>query len=163
MLTKEMLEALNGQINAELFSSYLYLSASAWFEAENLPGSAAWMRKQAREENAHAMKLFDYICDRDGRVSLAAIAAPTASFSSAEDVWTQAHAHEQKITADIDRLYAMAEKAKDFATVALLQWFVTEQVEEEKTARSILEQVKMIKSTTSMFFLDRHLGKDAAK
>lgn len=162
MLSKKVLDALNGQINLELASSYTYLAMSAWFEAQNLPGSAAWMRKQAGEENTHAMKIFDFINDRDGAVKLTAIAAPPATWKSASDVWAKALAHEQKVTASIDRINALAVAEQDFATQALMQWFATEQVEEEKTARQILEEVRKIGDhSTAMYFQDRHLGKAA--
>lgn len=164
MLSKKLQDGLNGQINGELASAYIYLSMAAWFESENLPGSAAWMRKQAKEETGHAMKIFDFIADCDGRVTLAAVAQPPARYKDAEDVWTQALGNERKVTASIHRLYEMAAQEKDYAAQAMLQWFVTEQVEEEKTVRGILEQVQMVKPASSaMFFVDRHLGKDAAE
>jgi ferritin len=164
MLDAKIESALNDQIKHELASAYLYLSMAAHFEAANLPGSAKWMRRQAGEEQAHAMKIFDYINDRDGRVRLQALPQPPVEFASTVDVWEQTLAHEQKVTGLIHSLYALATDAKDFATQALMQWYVTEQVEEEKTARSILEQVQRIGATSSaIFFLDRHLGKDAEK
>lgn len=164
MLDAKIESALNDQIKHELASAYLYLSMAAHFEAANLPGSAKWMRRQAGEEQEHAMKIFDYINDRDGRVRLQALPQPPVEFASTLDVWEQTLAHEQKVTGLIHSLYAMAAEAKDFATQALMQWYVTEQVEEEKTARSILEQVQKIGPTSSaIFFLDRHLGKEAEK
>jgi len=163
MLSKPVLDALNDQINAELASAYLYLSMAAWFEGENLAGSAQWMRRQAREEVAHAMKLFDYICDQDSRVTLGAIAAPKGEFKDWNEVWEKALAHEEKVTALINKCCDVAVKEKDRATEVMLQWFVTEQVEEERTARSIRDQAAMIKHSTAMFFLDRHLGKSARK
>jgi len=164
MLSKKLQDGLNAQINAEVASAYIYLSMSAYFEAQNLPGSAAWMRRQAKEEVGHAMKIFDFVNDRDGRVTLTAVDAPPTQWKSAQDVWAAALAHEQKVTASIHRLYEAAEKEKDFAATAMLQWFVTEQVEEEKSARSILEEVQKIgPNSTAMFFQDRHLGKAAEK
>jgi len=164
MLTKPIQDALNAQINLEFASAYSYLAMSAWFEGRNLPGSAAWMRRQAAEEVEHAMKIFDFVHDRDGTVTLTAVAKPTATWKDAEVVWASVLAHEEKVSASIHRLVDLAAKAKDHATGAMLQWFVTEQVEEEKTARGILEQVRLVKPTSSaMFFVDRHLGKDAAK
>jgi len=158
-----MQDALNGQVTAELESAYVYLSMAAWFESQNLPGSAKWMRRQAREEAAHAMKIFDFIADRDGRVKLAALPAPPAEWAEVQDVWAAAYAHEQKISGAIGRLVELAAAEKDHASYAMLQWFVTEQVEEEKTAKSILDQVKMIRHSTALYFIDRHLGKDAEK
>ncbi|HEV8305992.1 MAG TPA: ferritin [Gemmatimonadales bacterium] len=162
MLDAKIEAALNEHLQHELASAYLYLAMAAHFEAANLPGSARWMRKQAREELAHAMKVFDYVADRDGRITLQAIAQPPVQFAGTEDVWKQALANEQKVTGVIGALYAGAQQAGDQATAAMLQWFVTEQVEEEKTVRTILEQVQQIGQLSSaMFFLDRHLGKEA--
>jgi ferritin len=162
MLDAKIESALNEQINHELASAYLYLSMAAHFEAENLPGSAKWMRRQAKEEQAHAMKIFDYVNDRDGRVRLQAVAQPPVEFGSTIEVWERTLTHEQKVSSLIHALYALAMEAKDYPTQALMQWFVTEQVEEEKTARTTLEQVRKIGAATSaIFFLDRHLGKQA--
>jgi ferritin len=163
MLSKKVEEILNRQINAELASAYIYLSMAAWFESENLAGSAKWMRRQAREETAHAMKIFDYICDQDSRVTLTAVKAPPTTFKDWNEVWQGALEHEEKVTAMINECYEVAVKEKDRATQVMLDWFVTEQVEEERTARSIRDQAAMIKHSTAMFFLDRHLGKDAEK
>ena len=162
MLDAKIEAALNDHLQHELASAYLYLSMTAHLEAANLPGSARWMRQQAKEELGHAMKVFDYISDRDGRVTLQAIAQPVTQFGSYADVWKAALANEQKVTAVIGRLYEQAQKAGDHATSAMLQWFVTEQVEEEKTVRTLLEQVQQVKESSSgMFFIDRHLGKQA--
>ena len=163
MLSPKLQTALNDQINAELGSAYTYLAMAAHFEATDLPGSARWMRRQAREEVAHAMKIFDYVNDRDGRVVLKAIPQPSAKFSSAVEIWEAALKQEQGVSARIHALYGLAAQEKDYATQTMLQWFVAEQVEEEKTARSILEQAKKIGSaSTAIYFLDRHLGKEAA-
>lgn len=162
MLDAKIESALNEQINHELASAYLYLSMAAHFEAANLPGSARWMRRQAKEEQAHAMKIFDHVNDRDGRVRLQALAQPPVEFGSTIEVWEQTLTHEQKVSGLIHALYALAMEAKDYPTQALMQWFVTEQVEEEKTARTILDQVRKIGAASSaIFFLDRHLGKEA--
>jgi ferritin len=162
MLDAKVESALNDQINHELASAYLYLSMAAHFEAKNLPGSAKWMRRQAEEEQAHAMKIFDFVNDRDGRVRLQALAQPPVDFKSTLDVWERTLAHEQKVSGLIHALYALAIESKDYPTQAIMQWFVTEQVEEEKTARTILEQVRKIgEASSAIFFLDRHLGKEA--
>jgi len=162
MLDAKIESALNGQINHEFASAYLYLSMAAHFEAGNLPGSAKWMRRQAKEEQAHAMKIFDYVNDRDGRVRLQALAQPPVEFGSTIEVWERTLTHEQKVSGLIHALYALAMEAKDYPTQALMQWFVTEQVEEEKAARTILDQVRKIGAASSaIFFLDRHLGKEA--
>lgn len=129
----------------------------------NLPGSARWMRRQATEEVSHGMKLFDYLVARDGRVTLQALPRPAAKFASSLDVWEAALKQEQGVSARIHALYALASAEKDYATVTMLQWFVTEQVEEEKTAKGIVDQVRAFgPSSSAIYFLDRHLGKDAA-
>lgn len=162
MLDPKIEAALNDHLQHELASWYLYLSMAAYFEAANLPGSAQWMRRQAKEEAGHAMKVFDYIADRDGRVMLKAIPQPPGEFASTEDVWKQALANEEKVTGVIGKLHGQAQQAGDYATAAMLQWFVSEQVEEEKTVRTILEQVERLgPPSTAIYFLDRHLGKEA--
>jgi len=162
MLDSKIESALNDHLQYELASAYLYLAMAAHFEAANLPGLAAWMRRQAKEEAAHGMRVFDYIADRDGRVRLQALPQPPGEFASVEDVWKQALANEEKVTGVIGKLFSQAQQAGDHATVAMLQWFVTEQVEEEKTVRTILEQVQQLGThSPAMFFLDRHLGKEA--
>jgi ferritin len=135
---------------------------AAHFEAANLAGSGKWMRRQAREEVEHGMKIFDFVNDRDGRVTLAAIAQPPSQFGSAAEVWEQVLKHEQLVTEKIHRLYALAQKENDYAAQTMLHWFITEQVEEEKSAKAILEQARMIgPSSSAIYFLDRHLGKEA--
>lgn len=162
MLDSKIEAALNDHLQHELVSAYLYLSMAAHFEAANLPGSARWMRRQAKEEAGHAMKVFDYLADRDARVRLQAIPQPPADFASVEDVWQRALANEEQVTGVVGKLLGQAQQAGDHATAAMLQWFVTEQVEEEKTVRTILEQVQKLGSLSSaMYFLDRHLGKEA--
>lgn len=162
MLDPKIQTALNDHLRHELASAYLYLAMAAHFEAANLPGSARWMRRQAREELAHAMKVFDFVNDREGRVALQALAQPPSQFASTVAVWEQALANERNVSAVIHDEFELAHKAADHATMAMLQWFVTEQVEEEKTVRTILEQVQQIgASSTAMYFLDRHLGKEA--
>jgi ferritin len=162
MLSDKLLTALNDQINAELGSAYQYLAMAAYFDSVNLEGSARWMRRQAREEVSHAMRIFDFVHARDGRVSLLAIAPPQGQFPSPFGVWEAVLKQEQHVTALIHALYRLAGDEKDYPTQTLLQWFVAEQVEEEKTAKAILEQVRMIGSSSpAIYFLDRHLGKEA--
>ena len=159
MLSKKMEAALNKQVNAELFSSYLYLAMAADFEARNLPGIAHWLRAQAREENGHGMKFYGYINDRRGRVTLAAIAAPQAEWASPLAAFEAVLGHEEKVTGLINNLVALAAEEKDNATSVLLQWFVTEQVEEEKNADGIVQQLKMIgDSPHGLIMLDRALA-----
>lgn len=159
MLSKKLQDALNEQIKSELYSAYVYLSMSAHLAASNLPGSARWMRLQSQEEVSHAMKIFDYVNERGGRVVLKAIEQPPTQYKSPLDVFQQALKHEQKVTGLINRLYELAAKENDYPTQVMLQWFITEQVEEENAAGEVVEQLKMIGSQpTALFMLDRHLG-----
>ncbi len=160
MLTKTIQDAINDQINKELYSAYLYLAMSAHCETNSLPGTAHWMRVQYQEETSHAMKFFDYVNDRGGQVVLKAIDQPPAKFKSALEIFQQVVEHERRVTESIHKLYALAVKENDYASQVLLQWFVTEQVEEEKSAGLIAEQFKMIgESKPSLIMLDRQLGK----
>jgi len=164
MLSKTMQDAINEQIQKEYHSSYLYLAMSAYCETNNMPGSARWMRVQSQEELSHAMKLYDHVVDRGGRVTLQAIQQPPAEYKSALDVFEKVLAHEQLVTASIHKLYASALKESDYAAQVMLQWFVTEQVEEEKSAGEVVEQFKMIgDSKNGLLMLDRGLGKRGAK
>ena len=159
MLGKKMEQALNDQINEEYFSSYLYLSMAAYFEAENLPGFARWMQLQSQEELEHAMKFFAYINERGGRVTLKAIKTPEKSWKSPLEVFQAAYKHEQHITGCINKLVDQAVKEKDHATNSMLKWFVDEQVEEEANASAIVEKLKLAKGATgALFMLDRELG-----
>jgi ferritin len=160
MLSKKMEKALNGQINAELYSSYLYLSMSAYFLSQNLKGLAKWMSVQAREENTHAMKIYDYVAERGGKVVLQGIAQPKTDWESALAVYEDTYAHEQKVTAMIHDLANMATSEKDHATAVMLQWFVTEQVEEEANALEAVQKLSMIgDSKGSLLMLDHQMGK----
>jgi ferritin len=159
MLSKAMQDAISQQINAEISSAYLYLSMSAYCAAGNRPGSAHWMRVQWQEELSHAMKLFDYVNDRGGRAVLKAVAQPPTEFKSLLDVFQQVLDHERAVTGMINHLYEAAVKENDYPTQILLQWFITEQVEEEKNATEIIEQLKMIGDQgAAVIMLDRHLA-----
>ncbi|MFQ5962645.1 MAG: ferritin, partial [Candidatus Methylomirabilales bacterium] len=159
MLSRKVQDAINEQIKHEFFSSYLYLSMSAHLESVHLSGFARWMRLQSQEEMSHAMKLFDFVQEREGRVVLQAIDQPPAKFKSPLDVFQQALEHERKVTAMIHKLYDLAGKENDYATQVMLQWFIQEQVEEEKAAGDIVEQLKMIgDEVTPLLMLDRQLG-----
>src|SRR5215203_264239 len=127
-------DAINNQINKELFSAYVYLSMSGYCESINLPGFAHWMRMQAQEEVSHGMRLFDYVNNRGGRVELQAIEKPPTDFQSPLALMQGTLEHEQRVTAMIEKLYELAAKENDYATQAELQWFIIEQVEEEKNA-----------------------------
>jgi ferritin len=160
MLSKAIQDAINEQIKNELYSAYLYLSMSAHFEAHNLPGFARWMRLQAQEEQGHAVKFFDYMHDRGGVVRLQAIDQPPAEWKSSLALFEQVLEHEQLVTGMIHRLYELAAKENDYATGIMLQWFITEQVEEEKNATQIIEDLKLIDAHgTAMLMLDKQLGK----
>jgi ferritin len=159
MIKKNLQDALNEQINKEMYSGYLYLGMSAHLAEANLSGFANWMRVQFKEEQAHAMKLFEYLLDRGGRVTLKAIDAPPATFGSPLAVFQQALEHEKKVTGLIHKLYELAEKEKDHALAGELQWFIKEQVEEEKNATEIVENLKRAGAQVSaLMFLDGRLG-----
>lgn len=159
MLSKAVQDAINEQINAELYSAYLYLSMSAFCLATNRPGSAGWLRVQAQEELGHAMKFFGYVNDRGGQVVLKAVGQPPTEFKSLLDIFERTLQHEEEVTRRIHKVYDMASKETDYATQVELQWFISEQVEEEKSAGEIVQQLKMIgDQTAALFMLDRHLG-----
>ena len=160
MIGKPMQDAMNEQINKELFSSYLYLSMAAYFEDKNLPGFGHWMRKQADEEREHAMKFYDFILETGGKVQLKAIEAPKAEWKSALEVAEEVAAHEAKVTASIYALYELALKEKDYPAQMMLQWFISEQVEEEKNAAEIVANLKLIEERgTAILMLDHRLAK----
>ncbi|MCL6641738.1 MAG: ferritin [Candidatus Bipolaricaulota bacterium] len=159
MLSKRLEKALNDQIVRELESAYVYLSMCAYFEAQNLRGMAHWMRLQAQEEIKHAMKIFDFVNDRGGRVELGPIAKPPVEFRSPLDAFQKALAHEQKITKCINDLYDLADDEDDYPTEVMLQWFIDEQVEEEKSASEVVEQLKLVgESGAGLMILDQKLG-----
>lgn len=160
MLSKSVETALNRQVNREMYSAYLYLAMSAYFETANMKGFAKWMRIQAKEEQAHAMKIYDYVIARGGTIALEAIEAPRAKWTSAGKVFEETCAHEQKVTGMINNLVDLAIKEKDHATFEMLQWFVKEQVEEEQNANEILSQINAVGDVAGhLFWLDHQLGK----
>jgi len=158
MLGKNIAKALNQQVNAELHASYLYLSMAAYFESIDLAGFAAWMRAQVQEEMMHAMKIYDFINERGGRVILTAIEAPKVNWDSPLAAFEDTCAHEAKVTELINKLMNLAVKEGDHATQVFLQWFVTEQVEEEATAGSIVNKIKLAGDGGGLFMLDNELG-----
>lgn len=163
MLSPKLQEALNKQINEEFFSSYLYLAMAAYMEESNMDGCAHWMRMQAQEEHMHGLKLFDYMTERGGRVELQAIAEPQKEWTSVLAVFEATLAHEQHISSCIATLADLAIKEKDHATNNVMQWFVTEQVEEEANVDKILNQMKLMGDKgPGLFMLDRELGGRAA-
>ena len=154
-----MEKALNEQVNAELYSAYLYLSMEAYCKSLNLNGFANWMRVQTQEEVAHAMKIYDFVNERNGRVILKTIEGPQTKWESPLAVFQAVYKHEQKVTNLINKLVDLAIKEKDHATNAFLQWFVNEQVEEEASADAIVQQLKMMKDAPGgIYMLDRELG-----
>jgi ferritin len=160
MISKAMQEAVNEQINKELYSSYLYLSMAAYFENKNLPGFAKWLHVQTDEERGHGMKLYQHLVDRNGRVMLKAIAAPATDWKSNLEVFKEVQTHEAEVTASINGLYELALKEKDYPMQVLLQWFINEQVEEEKNAADIVQQLELIDAHgTAVLMLDHQLGK----
>jgi len=163
MMNKKMADAINAQIQAELYSAYLYLSMSADCESKNLKGFASWLKIQYQEETSHAMKLMAYLQERGGSVELRTIDAPPTTFKSHMEIFEQVLAHEKHVTALINTLYEQAIDTKDFAAQIFLQWFINEQVEEEANASSILERIKMLGDKGSaILYLDKELGKRGA-
>ncbi|AQQ70451.1 Ferritin [Limihaloglobus sulfuriphilus] len=159
MLSEKMQDAINEQINAELFSAYLYLSMSAWLADNGMPGGANWMKVQAMEEFTHADKFFNYVLERGGKIKLGAINAPQASWESASDVYNGVLEHEQKVTGLINSLMDVAVDEKDHAAKIFLQWFVEEQVEEEASAQEVIDKVKLTSANPgAMFMVDKDLG-----
>ena len=159
MFSKRVSELMNKQIKYELDSAYLYLSMAAYFEGENLSGLAHWMRLQAKEEQAHAMKFYGFIFERGGSVTLLGIDQPPAKFESVREVFKQTLEHEKKVTGLIEAIYAAAVEDKDYASQTFLNWFIDEQVEEEKNATDILETIRIGgDSGPALLMLDHHLG-----
>jgi len=160
MLSKSMQDAINEQIKNELYSAYLYLSMAAYSEANNLPGFAHWMRAQSQEEVEHAMKFFEFVNERGGRVVLHAIDQPPADFESPVKMFEETLGHERKVTAMIHSLYELALEEKDYPAQILLHWFIEEQVEEEASAAYILDTLKAIGvKGQALVMLDRELAR----
>lgn len=159
MIDPKMEKAINKQIQAEFESAYLYLSMAAWFDAQDLGGCAHWMKKQAAEEQEHAMKFFEYVNARGGRVTLEAIPTPRADWKNATEIFEETLSHEQQVTALIYGLVEQAMELKDYATRDMLSWYVQEQVEEEEHSMQILAKFKKLGDIPiSLAMLDRELG-----
>ena len=159
MLKEKMLAAVNKQINAEMYSAYLYLSMEAYFQSINLTGFANWMRTQTQEEMMHAMKIYDFVFERGGKVTLEAIDKPPFSWDSPLAAFKEVLKHEQHVTSLINDLVDLAIKEKDHASNIFLQWFVTEQVEEEASADAVIQRLKLAKDNASgLFMIDAELG-----
>ncbi len=163
MIKPTMTAAINKQITAEFYAAYLYLSASSFLEKKSYPGMARWMRAQYEEELTHALRLVDFMYDRDGTVTLGAIKQPPAEFGSPLGVYEAALEHEQLVTGMIDDLYALATQERDFASQVCLEWFVTEQVEEEKNVTEVIDQLRLVGDDgPGLLMLDRELGQRPA-
>ena len=163
MLSKKMETAINKQINAELYSGYMYLAMSSYFASINLPGFAGWMKAQAGEELGHAMKFFGTVIERGGRATLDAVDKPPVKWASPLAAFEAVYEHEVKVTGLINKLAELAAAENDHATGVFLQWFITEQVEEEASADAVVQKLKMIKEAPGgLFMLDRELGQRGA-
>lgn len=157
--SKGLQQAMNDQIRKEFESAYIYLSMAAWMEDQNLPGFAAWLRLQAREESTHAMKIFDHLIDRGCRVELQPLAGPPTDFKSSLHIFQEVKKHEEKVTKSINDLYGLALDDRDYASQVFIQWFITEQVEEEKYSSQVLESVRRVgDNQAALVMLDRELG-----
>lgn len=158
MLKEKVLKALNRQINAEMYSAYLYLSMSAYLQDKGLAGFANWMKVQYKEEQAHALKVFDYVNERNGRVVLEPVEAVPTDFDGVIDVFEKTRVHEQQVTEMINKLVDVAVEASDHATQSFLRWFVDEQVEEEANVNELLDNLKLIDGQgNGVFMMNREL------
>jgi ferritin len=159
MIKEKIEKALNHQLNQELYAFYLYLSMSAYFESLNLNGFANWMRFQAEEEKTHGLKFYDYILQANGKIDLKQIEAPKKDWKNVREVFEDTYKHEKKVTESIYDIVDLSIAEKDHATHNFLQWFVSEQVEEEATALKVLEKIKFISDNQgALFILDREMG-----
>ncbi|HHE55586.1 MAG TPA: ferritin [Caldithrix abyssi] len=159
MISKTLEKALNDQITHEFYSEYLYLAMASYCDSIDLGGFANWFISQAEEEHQHAMKLFKYVQDREGHVELGAIEKPEHNYNDVTDLFEKVLQHEQKVTQSINNIYEMAVKEKDYPTQVELEWFIKEQVEEEKQVSDILKQLKWVKDNPALLFmLDQKLG-----
>lgn len=158
-MNKIVEKALNEQVNAEMYSAYLYLAMSTWADKQGFKGVKHWLKLQADEEMTHAMKMYDFILERNGSVELTAIEAPTNSWKDLLDLYEAVYEHEQKVTGLINNLYDIALQEKDHATSSFLQWFITEQVEEEANVCEIIDQLKLAGANgAGMFMIDKELS-----
>ncbi len=159
MISKALEEAINKQMNREMYSSYLYLAMAAHFEDIGLAGFANWMRIQAKEENFHAMKFFNYLVERDGRVRLLDIEAPPFKWDNPVDVFKFTYEHEKVVTGLINNLMKMALDENDYASVSFLGWYVNEQVEEESSAKTMIDKLHLLgKDGATLYLLDQELA-----
>ncbi len=159
MMNEKVQEAINNQINAEIYSAYLYLSMAAYFDSISLEGFSNWMKIQAQEEMTHAMKFYDFVFERGGKVVMKAIEQPQAEFKSPLEVFEKTLEHEKEVTSLINNLYELAVREKDYPLESMLKWFIDEQVEEESTAANIVDKVKLAGDKgPGVYMLDKELG-----
>jgi ferritin len=159
MIHKNVEKALNEQILREEHSSRIYLAMASWAERNGLPGAAEWLYAQTEEERIHMLKLIHYLNDRGGNAIIPALEAPAGRFKSLEDVFQHVLKHEEYISASINELYSVCVKEKDFTTANYLQWYINEQIEEEKSVRNILDQIKLAGNEKGgMFMMDKELA-----
>ncbi|KAF2961025.1 ferritin [Fervidobacterium sp. 2310opik-2] len=159
MISERVLKALNEQVGKEIFSSYLYLSMATYFDSIDLLGFGKWMKVQAREELGHAMKIYEFIYERGGRVELPAIEKPQSNWESPLKAFEAAYNHERFITESINKIYSLAKEENDYATQEFLNWFVKEQVEEEAQTELILKKLQKLQdSPTALYMLDKEAG-----
>jgi len=164
MISKKMQDALNGQLNVELYSSYLYLAMAAYYQAINLTGFAHWMRVQAKEELGHAMRIYDHMHERAGRVILRPLEAPPTEWGSPLAAFEAAYQHEVEVTGMINKLVNQAIQEKDHATNNFLQWFVSEQVEEEASTNEVVQKLRPMKDApAALFIMDRQLAERSSE
>jgi ferritin len=157
--SKKLQKAMNDQVRREFESAYVYLAMAAWMEDRNFPGFASWLRLQAREEATHAMKIFDHLLDRGCRVVLQPLAGPRSEFATPLEVFEETKRHEQSVTKSINELYGLAQADHDYASQVFLEWFITEQVEEEKNSGQVLESLRRVgDNPAALVMLDRELG-----
>lgn len=158
MFNEKLTKALNEQINKEMASAYLYLGMATHFEAEGLRGFSGWMHKQAQEEMEHAMKIYNFLFEVNAKPVLGKLEAPKTEYGKAQEVFKLVLKHEKTVTDSINKLYELALEEKDFKTQVFLQWFISEQVEEEETVNEILDKFKFVDSNAALLFLDKELG-----
>lgn len=159
MVSKKINRVLNTQIQSELYASHLYLAMSAYADSRNLPGFAHWMRHQSEEERRHALRIFDYLRDREATIEIGEVKRPPADFGSPLEMFESSLEHERKVTRQIHEAYDLADKENDHATMIHLQWFISEQVEEERTASEITARLKMAgNDLPSLLIIDQELA-----
>jgi ferritin len=164
MIKDKIRDAFNQQIKEEMESAYIYMSMAAWFHSQGLDGMAQWMKSQTVEEFTHAMKFFDHLVERDGRVEMLPLGIKKTEWSSPLEAFQDAYKHEQHITGKINELVGLANQENDYAANAMLQWFVTEQVEEEASTSKVVHELEMVGGKgNGLLMLDRELGRRAIK